>query len=218
MTAWLAQLVAPLNAVLFHVGNDNVSWAELLGFLTGGASVALTVRRHVANFPVGIANSAFFLVLFLSARLWADGLLQIVFIVLGFTGWWQWLHGGAARSALRVSRAPWRSLVGCGIFVASAVYPVTLALRGVNDIAPFWDALTTCLSLAAQWLLNGKRIQTWYWWIAADCIYVPLYFAKRLDLTGVVYVLFLSMCLLGLREWRQAGGTATVVVPEGAAA
>ena len=68
----LAALVAPLNTVLFTLWGDPVSLAELLGFVTGGLCVALTVRRSIANFPVGIANSAFFLVLFASARLWAD--------------------------------------------------------------------------------------------------------------------------------------------------
>lgn len=218
MTAWLAGVLAPLNVVLFRVGNDGVTWAELLGFVTGGAAVALTVRRHVANFPVGIANSAFFLVVFVSARLWADGALQVVFMALGFAGWWQWLYGGRSRTALRVTSAPWRTLLGCALFVAAATYPTTVALRGVHDIAPFWDALTTSLSLSAQWLLNTKRIQNWYWWLAADCIYVPLYFLKHLDLTGIVYLLFLGLCVAGLRDWRRVHLTPAAAAPLGAAA
>src|SRR5215469_13201740 len=102
---WLAQLVAPLNRVLFHLGADAVTWAELLGFITGAAGVWLTVKSRISNFPVGIANSAFFLVLFLCARLYADSGLQVVYIVLGFTGWWQWLHGGADRGRLVVARS-----------------------------------------------------------------------------------------------------------------
>src|ERR1700761_2015589 len=98
-------IIDGLNHVLFQLGSDHVSVAELLGFLTGGLCVWLTVRAHVANFPVGIANSALFLVLFASARLWADSGLQVVFIVLGFTGWWQWLYGGERRTALVVGRA-----------------------------------------------------------------------------------------------------------------
>jgi nicotinamide mononucleotide transporter len=76
----LAHLLAPLNVVLFTVGNDQVTVAELLGFVTGAASVWLTVLARVSNFPVGIANSAFFLVLFVSARLYADSGLQVVYI------------------------------------------------------------------------------------------------------------------------------------------
>jgi hypothetical protein len=106
MIDWLQALVAPLNQVVFTLGDNGVTWAELLGFLTGGVCVWLTVRGHIANFGVGIANSAFFLVLFASARLWADASLQIVYIVLGFVGWWQWHAmrriGGATGSVAKV--------------------------------------------------------------------------------------------------------------------
>lgn len=197
----LAALVAPLNAVLFTLWGDPVSWAELLGFVTGGFCVALTVRRSVANFPVGIANSAFFLVLFASARLWADSGLQVLYIVLGFVGWWRWLYGNGRREALVVRSAGRRQLVGCLAFVVVGTALLFVVLRAMHDSAPFLDALTTSVSLAAQWLLNGKWIESWYFWIAADCIYVPLYLSRGLNLTAIVYVLFLGLCVLGLRAW-----------------
>jgi nicotinamide mononucleotide transporter len=204
MVSWLSHLVGPLNTVIFILGNDHVSWAELLGFVTGAACVWLTVKSRISNFPVGIANSAFFLILFAAARLWADSGLQIVYIFLGFVGWWQWLHGGTQRSRLVVGATP-RWALGLGaLFIVFGTWGLTIGLGAVHDIAPFWDALTTCLSLVAQSLLNWKKVQNWYFWIAADIVYVPLYVVKRLDLTAIVYVLFLSMCFLGLGEWRRA--------------
>ena len=200
----LAHLLAPLNAVLFTLGNDQVSVSELLGFGTGAACVWLTVAARISNFPVGIANSAFFLVLFASARLYADSGLQVVYIVLGFLGWWQWLHGGTSRGRLVVARAGWRLLAGCVVFVVASTWGLTLLLGWARDIAPFWDALTTGLSLAAQFLLNAKRIENWAFWIIADVIYVPLYVVKRLDLTAIVYVLFLALCFAGVATWRRA--------------
>src|SRR5215470_2183070 len=128
----LAQLLAPLNAALFTLGNDHVSVAELLGFVTGAASVWLTVLARISNFPVGIANSAFFLVLFLAARLYADSGLQVVYIALGFAGWWQWLHGGAQRSRLVVSRAGPLLLGGCLVFAAAATWGLTVLLRAAH--------------------------------------------------------------------------------------
>jgi nicotinamide mononucleotide transporter len=194
--------VEPLNQGLFELGGHAVSWAELLGFITGGLCVWLTMRANVLNFPVGILNCALFLVLFMSARLWAGAGLQVLFIVLGAIGWWQWRRGQAANDVVR--RAGPRLLAACLAAVVVGTAILTVILRAADDVSPFWDALTTALALVAQWLLNTKRIATWYFWIAADCIYVPLYVSQHLYLTAVVYVLFLGLCVNGLRLWRAA--------------
>jgi nicotinamide mononucleotide transporter len=204
MLDWLAEVIRPLTTVAFAVVGEPVTWVELLGFLTGATCVALTVRRNVWNFPVGIVNCVFFLLLFGTARLWADAGLQIVYIALGFAGWWHWLRGRGDHTPLTVTRAPRREIGWCLAFVVVGTAAVYVLLRHADGAAPLFDALTTCLSLAAQWLLNGKRIQTWYFWIAADCVYIPLYVAKDLNLTAVVYVLFLGLCVAGLRSWRRA--------------
>ncbi|MEV4613392.1 nicotinamide riboside transporter PnuC [Kitasatospora sp. NPDC049258] len=201
---YLSELTAPLTTVLCHVGQDEVTWAELLGFATGAAGVWLTVRARIWNFPVGIANNLFFLVLFAGARLYADAALQLVFLALGAHGWWQWLRGrpdGAAGPAFR--RAGAGTVLTLAALLAPATWGLTVLLTRAGDSAPFWDALTTALSLAAQWLLNTRRIETWYFWIAADLVYVPLYLSRSLDLTALVYLLFLAMCGLGLRAWHR---------------
>ena len=204
MDAWLTALIHPLMVESFTLWGAPVSRLELLGFVTGGLCVALTVRRNVLNFPVGIANCVFFLLLFASSRLWADAGLQIVYIALGVAGWVRWTRGRRGDTALVVTRAPAREIRWCLAFVVVGTAVVYVALRHADGAAPLFDALTTCLSLAAQWLLNGKRIQTWYFWIAADCIYIPLYVVKDLNLTALVYVLFLGLCIAGLRSWRRA--------------
>ncbi|MER8183791.1 nicotinamide riboside transporter PnuC [Kitasatospora sp. NPDC094015] len=201
---YLSELTAPLTTVLGHVGQDEVTWAELLGFATGAASVWLTVRARIWNFPVGIANNLFFLVLFAGARLYADAALQLVFLALGVHGWWRWLRGGRrGAEAPAFERAGARTVLTLLALLAPATWGLTVLLTRAGDSAPFWDALTTALSLAAQWLLNTRRVETWYFWIAADLVYVPLYLSRSLDLTALVYLLFLGMCGLGLRAWRR---------------
>ena len=211
----LDDLVAPLNTVLFDFGADAVTWAELLGFATGAVCVWLTVRARVWNFPVGIANNLFFLALFWSARLYADALLQVVYLLLAAIGWWTWLHGGEQRSARRMGHA---SVGGIGILLlllVPATWGLTVVLTRAGDAAPFWDALTTSLSLAAQWLLNVKAFENWYFWIAADLVYIPLYFSKALHLTGIVYLVFLALCLVGLRTWHRQLTAARAATPTG---
>jgi nicotinamide mononucleotide transporter len=196
-----AAALAPLASWL---GLWPIATAEAWGFATGLVCVWLVVREQPSSWPVGLLNNAFFLVLFLRARLFADTGLQAVYFGLGVYGWLNWLFGGEGRKALRVSRAT----RGEWLALAAVVPPGTWGLREVllaaGGAAPAWDALTTALSLAAQFLLARKRIENWLLWIAADALYVPLYLSRDLPLTAALYGLFLVLCVTGAREWRRS--------------
>jgi nicotinamide mononucleotide transporter len=193
-----------LTKTAFELLGDAVSWAELFGFITGIACVALAVAQRIETFPVGIANNVFFVILFADARLYADAGLQLVYIALGVMGWWIWAT--RARSPLAVERASPRLLVAIALSVGVATLILIPILRAAHGAAPGWDALTTSMSLGAQVLLNLKRLETWFVWIAVDIIYVPLYFSRDLNLTALVYIVFLLLCIQGYRQWRTVTG------------
>ncbi|MFI6006211.1 nicotinamide riboside transporter PnuC [Streptomyces sp. NPDC051366] len=183
-----------------------MSWTEILGFATGALCVWLVARQHVANWPIGIANNVFFIVLFAQSGLYADAGLQIVFIALAAYGWWSWTHGGGPGSAealpvRRTTRTEWAVLAAAG---AVGVLGLTLLLSRVTDsTVPFWDALTTGLSLMATYGQCRKLVESWWLWIAADLVYIPLYAYKGLYLTSGLYVGFLALCVVGLLGWRR---------------
>jgi len=189
-----------LTKTVFEILGEPVTWAELAGFVTGIACVALAVAQRIETFPIGIANNLFFIVLFADARLYADMALQVVYIALGVMGWWVWWRG--THGELAVSRASMQLLAGTTVAVIAATLILVPILRAAHGAAPGWDALTTSMSLGAQLLLNLKRLETWYVWIAVDVIYVPLYFSRDLNLTALVYMVFLVLCIQGWREWR----------------
>ncbi len=184
----------------------SIAMTEALGFVTGGICVWLVVREHAWNWPVGLANNVFFFILFLQGRLYADMGLQVVYFGLGLFGWWNWVHGrrDAPLAITRTTRAEWIALA---FLVPVGTWALVRVLLAVNGAAPLGDAVTTVLSLAAQYLLCRKRLENWCFWIAADVIYVPLYWSRGLPLTAVLYGVFLLMCLVGLRAWwrRSAG-------------
>jgi nicotinamide mononucleotide transporter len=177
---------------------------EVLGFTTGGVCVWLVVREHLWNWPVGLANNAFFFILFLQSRLFADMGLQVIYLGFGIYGWVHWRSGGAQHSELPISRTSPREWAVLSVSVPFATWGLREVLVWVNGAAPFWDSLTTVLSLAAQYLLCQKRLENWWFWIVADLIYIPLYFSRKLPLTGVLYAVLLTMCLVGLRQWTRS--------------
>jgi nicotinamide mononucleotide transporter len=177
---------------------------EVLAFVTGGWCVWLAVEENVWNWPIGIANSVFFLVLFLQARLFAESALKALYVVLGLAGWYWWLRGGTGRTELGISRPGLLSACILAMLGVVATAVMWFVLQSIADSAPFWDALTTALSLVAQYMLTRKLLENWLVWIAADVMYVGLYSYKHLLLTAVLYGVFLTMCVAGLRQWRRS--------------
>lgn len=180
-----------------------ISFVEAIAFVTGAACVWLTAKENIWNWPIGIANSAFFLYLFLQQRLYADSALQILYIVLGFLGWHWWLWGGKEKTAMKVARIDLPHLIALPIATIAATAIMYFHLVNVKDSAPFLDALTTALSLTAQYMLTRKMLENWFVWITADIIYIGLYADRSLFLTALLYALFIALCVQGYVGWKR---------------
>ena len=178
---------------------------EILGFVTGALCVWLVARQHIWNWPIGICNNLLYLVVFLRSGLYADAGLQVVFGFLGVYGWWTWQNRDPAVSGLKVTKTPvttWAWLVA--LMAATAFLLRFLLSRYTDSIVPGWDGVTTAISLAATYGQCRKLLESWWLWILADLIYIPLYFYKGLQLTAVLYMVFLILCVAGLRGWQQS--------------
>jgi len=182
-----------------------VSLVEVLGFVSGALCVWLVARQNVWNWPIGIANNVVFFILFWTAGIYADAGLQVVYVGLAVYGWWAWLRGGTDHSGLGVSRTTARQWVVLGVAGVSGTALVTWLLTVATDsVVPLPDAATTVLSLLATWGQARKKLESWWLWIAADLIYIPLYAYKDLWLTAALYLGFLGLCVLGLRNWTAS--------------
>ncbi|MCF2530940.1 nicotinamide riboside transporter PnuC [Yinghuangia soli] len=203
----LTEILEPLQRPLFTLLDTPFSWVEVLGFGSGALCVWLVARQHIANWPIGIANNIFFILLFTDAALYADAGLQVVFIVLAVFGWRAWLRGGGpgtsdALAVRRTTRTEWLWLAAAG---AAGTAGIAILLdRATDSQVPFWDALTTALSLVATYGQCRKLVESWWIWIAADIVYIPLYAYKELYLTSILYAGFLALCVVGLRNWQRA--------------
>ncbi|NKR25168.1 nicotinamide riboside transporter PnuC [Rhodococcus hoagii] len=193
-----------LNSTAFTAFGAPTSWAEVLGFVTGAWCVWLVGRQSVWNWPIGIANNLVWILLFATAGLFADSALQIVYIALAVWGWRNWVQGraGETLAVTGTTGTEWVWLAGAGIAGTGAL--MLLLDTATSSTVPFWDAVTTVLSLLATWGQATKRWESWLLWIAADLIYIPLYLHKGLTLTALLYAGFLLLCVRGLLAWRRS--------------
>lgn len=193
-----------IGAAAFTLWGSSVTWTEIVAFVLALAMVVLNWRVHPLAWPLAIASSALYALLFFDVRLYGEASLQGVFIAVSLWGWWQWLRGtGDDGQALRVrhldSTRRWRLLL-----LTAAAWPLLGALlaRVTDSDVPWFDALPTVGSLAAQWLLGRKYVENWPAWIGVNIVSIGLFAWKGLWLTVILYALFVVMSVVGWRAWR----------------
>lgn len=178
---------------------------EIAAVLLGLVNVALVVRRSIWNYPFGLAMVALYFWVFLGAKLYSDALLQIFFFAVQLYGWMNWSRSRAEAGEVRVLVLKARDWQGVLLATAVASGLWGLLMHAVTDAHyPWWDGSVAMISIAAQLLQSRRYLQSWYLWIAADVIAIPLFALKELRMTALLYGVFLMLCLFGLAEWRRA--------------
>lgn len=181
------------------------NWVEIVAVAFGLTSVWLSAREHIVAWPTAIVNVGIFFFLFWEARLYADSVLQLFYLSLSVYGWWAWLHGGAHRTRLKVSRASRRVwTVGAPLALAGGVGLGAVLARYTDSPVPYLDAMLTAASLFAQWMMTRKILENWIVWIVADIVYVPMFVSRDLPFTAVQYAVFLALAWMGYVGWKRS--------------
>lgn len=178
---------------------------EVVAFVFGVATVYLSARENIWSWPTGMVNVALYAVIFFQERLYADMGLQVIYFALSVHGWYEWLHGGAEKSPLKISRAPRAMLLWLAVGgVAFAVALTQLLARTTDAAVPAIDSSCTTVSLVAQFLMTRKYLENWAVWVAVDIVYVGLFISRGLMLTAVLYGIFTLLALYAWREWLRS--------------
>lgn len=189
----------------FTLWGSPVTWAEVCAFGLGLWMVERNIRVHPWGWPLAIASSALYALLFADSRLYGEAGLQGFFILVSLWGWRQWLRGTEAGGRpLRVRAMSWQGRVAAALITLGAWPALALLLsRNTDSDVPWLDALPTVASITGQCLLARKRVEAWSVWLAVNIFSVGLFMHKSLWLTAVLYALFAVLSVAGWRAWRR---------------
>ena len=184
-------------------------WIEIVGALFGIAAVYFNTKQNVLGWIIGLANLGLYTVFYFRGQLYGYMGLQLFFAAISLYGWYQWVRGGARQTGVTVTRTParlWPPLV-----VLSGAAAVGLAWyldTQTTDGNPYVDAVVTAASMAAQWMMARKYLESWVVWIAVNVVSVPLFLVRGEYPTALQYTVFLGLAVSGLRQWhRSLGGS-----------
>ena len=209
MLASLLHAARPLFASAFTLWGSPVTWLEVVAFWLSVWMVLCNLRVNPLGWPLAIASSLLYALLFADSRLYGEASLQIFFALISVWGWWQWLRGTADDgAALRVHRLGARQAAYAALATAAA-WPLlgTLLHHVTNSDVPYLDALPTVGSVAGQFLLGRKLVENWPVWIAVNLVSIGLFAYKGLWLTVLLYAVFVVLAALGWREWQRLART-----------
>jgi len=179
---------------------------EIFGLISGTLAIVLLIKQNIWTWPIGIAYTVASIYIFLNARLYADLVLHLFFLVMNFYGWYYWLKGGArAGSELIVSNESKKRLIILLAFCAITIFISGSLFSTYTDAdLPYWDNTTSVLSLLAIWLQSRKKIESWVLWLIVDILAAGIYFYKGIYLYSVLYTLYIGMAFMGYAAWQKS--------------
>ena len=179
-------------------------------------SIWLAARNSGLTWPTGIVGCALFILVFVRNQLYADATLQLFFVVTSVGGWWQWSHPrlpDARRERAITTASPaaiaWMVLAAGGVTGAYG----WLLHRFTDAYLPYIDSAVLALSVIAQCLLMGRKIETWPFWLIVNTLSVGLFLSRgAAGGAGAGSIAKRSSCYL--RE-RDGGSKAIPARPRG---
>jgi nicotinamide mononucleotide transporter len=182
-----------------------ITYIEIAGVIFGLLGVILTAKENIWCWPTGIISVLLYTAFYFQKTLYASALLQTFFFVCSLIGWYQWLYGGEGNSRLKVSRigqkAFWR-LSGSSLILFWIIG--LLFDRYTDNELPYWDALVTTMSFAAQWMMNNKQLECWILWIIVDIIYAVVHLQMGSIPSFVLYAAYVIFASAGYILWKQS--------------
>lgn len=181
-----------------------MSLFELVAAVITAVSIWLGTRQNIWYYPTGLVALVMYTWVYFQAKLYAESVLQVVCLVLMIYGWYAWLHGGAHRTELPVSRTPrWAWIAGIVSGAIGSALVIAFQLRFTDNPNPYVDSSLFVWSLVAQWMTARKWIENWILWVVINTISVPLYVVRELYPTAVLYVVLWILAIVGYVQWRR---------------
>lgn len=204
---------------------------EFIAALFGVISVYFAKKESIWVFPTGIISTGLYVYLLSQWSLYGDLIINVYYTLMSIYGWYMWARIiDDAQNHIPITRSDTKDkLKTFGIFAFTSVFVIVvyryyevMPSLGFQDsvlyaweqissgdlerfrmATPYMDTFTTGVFFAAMWLMANKKLENWNFWIIGNIVSIPLYFVKGYGFTGIQYMIFLVLAIMGYREWKR---------------
>ena len=178
---------------------------EILAVVLAVAYLLLAIRQNIWCWLCAGLSTAIYVWLFFNAKLYMESGLNAFYFAMAIYGWYVWTAGRSNGNERPVVVWPLQThtIAIVVVLLASAASGYMLDAR--TDAAfPYVDSLTTWGAIWATFLVARKVLENWWYWLGIDIASVFIYRARDLELTSLLFVLYVIMIPFGIVSWSKS--------------
>ena len=176
---------------------------DLLGALASLVSTYFFIRQDPKAWVVSLLAIVMNSWLYWEKGIYADTCLEAFYFFTTCYGWYRWsLHQYEPKNVPKyLTSYQWLYLLLAIVVIYGVVFNLLRTFSNSN--VALLDALTTSLSLCAQWLMCHKIMATWVLWFFTDALYAVMYGYKNLPFHTLLMLVYTGMAIAGYILWAK---------------
>lgn len=177
---------------------------QIVGTSLGLLYLWLEYKANIWVWVIGAIMPMVHGVLYLHSGIYADAAMQLYYVAAGVYGLCVWKRHGGDKKEGRIKHTPYGWVLPLIATYAVLHYLLYFVLdRFTDSVVPFFDSMSTALSIVAMWMLSRKLVEQWLVWLVVDAISVGLYLYKGIPITGCLYLVYCVLAVMGYVRWMR---------------
>lgn len=187
---------------LYKEWMTDINWWEVAATLTSFSCTWMCVRQTRWNYPMAVLSTALLSYVFWTSGLYASMALNLYLIPTVIYGYFIW---GKDTETKPVKHVKLFTVVTqyAPFTIAAYVGALSIVTYFGGNFAPL-DSVCLIGSILAQFLLDRKKIETWFVWMFVNVFSIYIYFESGLYLLAIQFSFFLLNAVIGYFQWRKS--------------
>lgn len=188
----------------------NMEYLEIIGTIIGLVYLWLEYHASIYLWVASVVMPIVYTFIFFDAGLYADMGIQIYYVLASIYGFicWKWVTSRKNKKGtteeLKIDHTPHRLISPLSfISITLTIVIAYILIRFTDSNVPWWDSVTTSLSIVAMWLMSRKYIEQWWVWLVVDVVSAGVYIYKDLYFTAGLYALYAVIAYFGYKKWKE---------------
>jgi len=178
---------------------------EILAVVLAIGYLLLAIRQNIWCWLCAGLSTAIYVWLFFNAKLYMESGLNAFYFAMAIYGWYVWSAGRSEGHERPVTVWSLRIHITAIVIVLIASATSGYVLDTRTDAAfPYIDSLTTWGAIWATFLVARKVLENWWYWLVIDIASVFIYWTRDLELTSLLFVLYVVMIPFGIVSWSKS--------------